>query len=222
MSKHLLSGSAHLIEALIFSFLIATSIMFGLSAAEHIMGINSSNQSYESEYMDCNDPISEHWFILIVPITSLGWAAGFRPLYADMPLMALHGTISFAVSFGVERASSYDGNVASFVAALTTSTVAGLFSRFTGRQALGDTFTGLYALVPGIFITQGFFALGFRQDEDETTLFFNLLLKAVVIGVGAWFGTLLCAPTYLGTNAGILATQFKDVEGDNVGAMLFI
>jgi uncharacterized membrane protein YjjB (DUF3815 family) len=210
--------SAHLIEAIISSFLIATSIMTGLFTAERIMGVNESD---EAEYMDCNDPISELWFFLVAPIVSTGWAAGFLPLYWDMPLMALHGTMAFAVSWAVECASN-ESCLASFVAALTTSTVAGLLSRFTGRQALGDTFTGLYALVPGICITEGFSALAMgNNDADETILFFNLLLKSVTIAVGAWFGTLLCATTYLGTNAGIQTTKFKDDKRDGLGAMLF-
>lgn len=102
----------------------------------------------------------------------------------------------------------------SFIAALVVSTVAGIVSRFTGRQALvrqgpravfamvtclivlkiilsrllqGDTFTGLYALVPGIYVTKSFFAGAFQGKivEDSSTFLQTLILKAVIVGVGS-------------------------------------
>jgi uncharacterized membrane protein YjjB (DUF3815 family) len=220
MSKNTMSGSSDLIEALIFSFLISMSIIFGLSTAENIMGIEESDSL---GYMDCGQPLPELWFILVIPFASLGWAAGFKPAHRDLPLMAVHGIIAYMVSYAVERAAG-NSYISSFVAALTTSTVAGLVSRFTGRQALGDTFTGLFALVPGIYITEGIFAFALdNEDVDVSALFFNLVLKAVVIGVGSWCGTLLCAPTNLGTNAGILNSVSKKGAGSgNLGAMLYI
>lgn len=219
MSKNTMSGSSDLIEAIIFSFLISMSILFGLGAAENIMGIQ---QADSHGYMDCGYPLPEPWFLLILPLASLGWAAGFKPAYRDLPLMTVHGIIAYVVSYAVEHATN-DSYIASFVAALTTSTVAGLVSRFTGRQALGDTFTGLFALVPGIYITEGFFAFALGKAEDISALFFNLVLKAVVIGVGSWCGTLLCAPTNLGTNIGILNSVSKKGTGNgNLGAVLYI
>lgn len=139
-----------------------------------------------------------------------------------MPVMALHGIIAFGVSWAVEYFSD-SGYVGRFVAALTTSTVAGLVSRFTGRQALGDTFTGLYALVPGIYITENIFKFAFDdKDKSETGLLFGLVLRAVITGVGSWCGTLLCAPTNLGTNSGILSSSKSDETANNLGAILYI
>ena len=137
-----------------------------------------------------------------------------------MPLMAFHGILSFVMSFAVEQATD-DGFLASFAAALTVSTVAGLVSRFTGRQALGDTFTGLYALVPGIYIIESFQGALRGDFEDVGNVLLTLVLKAVIIGVGSWCGTLLCAQNVLGTNTGILSSsEAKTNEG--LGAMLYI
>jgi len=225
MSKNKMSGSSDFIEAVLFSFLISISILFGLNTAQRIMGLDEldgANTSDGTDYMDCGQPLPQLWFLLILPMASMGWAAGFKPAYGDLPLMTAHGVLAFIVSWAVESATG-DGFVGSFVAALTTSTVAGLMSRFTGRQALGDTFTGLYALVPGIYITQGFLtAIDPNGVFDESTFFVTLILKAVVIGVGSWCGTLLCAPTNLGTNAGILSSQSKEGDTPNLGAVLFI
>jgi uncharacterized membrane protein YjjB (DUF3815 family) len=138
-----------------------------------------------------------------------------------MPLMVFHGILSFLVSFGIEQATD-NSFFASFVAALTVSTVAGLVSRFTGRQALGDTFAGLFALVPGIYIIESFFQGALRGDfKDTGSVLLNLVLKAVIIGVGSWCGTLLCAPNILGTNAGILSSS-EAKKNDGLGAVLYI
>lgn len=187
MSKNTMSGSADLIEALVFSFLISMSMLFGLRAAEGIMGIDDSPDDSDPDgYMNCGQPIAPTlWFLLILPIASIGWAASFKPAYCDLPLMTFHGILSFIVSWAVEQASG-ESFFGSFIAALTVSTVAGLVSRFTGRQALGDTLTGLYALVPGIYITESFFAGAIQEDfEEASTFMLKLVLKAVIIGVGS-------------------------------------
>lgn len=218
MAKDAMSGSADLIEAVTFSFLISMSILFGLGSSEGIWGVN---QSDPKEYMNCGEPIDSIWFVLVLPVASIGWAASFRPTYRDMPLMVFHGILSFLVSFGIEQATD-NSFFASFVAALTVSTVAGLVSRFTGRQALGDTFAGLFALVPGIYIIESFFQGALRGDfKDTGSVLLNLVLKAVIIGVGSWCGTLLCAPNILGTNTGILSSS-EAKNNDGLGAVLYI
>jgi uncharacterized membrane protein YjjB (DUF3815 family) len=87
---------------------------------------------------------------------------------------------------------------------------------------LGDTFAGLFALVPGIYIIESFFQGALRGDfKDTGSVLLNLVLKAVIIGVGSWCGTLLCAPNILGTNAGILSSS-EAKKNDGLGAVLYI
>ena len=54
MAKDTMSGSADLIEALIFSFLISISIVFGLMSSEGIWGVNESDAK---EYMNCGESV---------------------------------------------------------------------------------------------------------------------------------------------------------------------
>jgi len=60
----------------------------------------------------------------------------------------------------------------------------------------------LYVLLPGAYLVSSLFS---------TTLdgrFFNdIIQRAIIIGLGAWSGTLLCSPTLLGTTSGILNQQ---------------
>ena len=84
------------------------------------------------------------------------------------------------------------------MAALCITFCAGIVSRFTGRQALGNTVAGLYVLVPGVYMLTTVYS-----DKIEGFLT-SIILRAVIIGIGAWTGTILCSPTLLGTNRGLI------------------
>ena len=77
-------------------------------------------------------------------------------------------------------------------------------SRFNGRQAIGNTMAGLYVLVPGAYAFTSFFdeAAPFTDDGSMFTsdILGTIITRAIIIGLGAWTGTLLCSPTVLGTN----------------------
>jgi hypothetical protein len=80
------------------------------------------------------------------------------------------------------------------LAAMCVTFSAGLVSRFTGRQALGNTVSGLYVLLPGAYLVDQVFAnkmSGFLE---------SIILRSIIIGLGCWTGTLLCSPTLFGTN----------------------
>jgi hypothetical protein len=63
--------------------------------------------------------------------------------------------------------------------------------------------TGLYVLMPGAYLTRGLFKAASTNVLDSA-LFYNIIVNSVVIGLGAWSGTLLCSPTILGTNLGLM------------------
>ena len=116
--------------------------------------------------------------------------------------MMMHGILSYVVYWAI---STYAGNsaLATFVGAMTVTASAGIFSRFTGRQALGATVTGLYVLLPGAYLVKGLFAAA-EKNVIDAALLSNIVVTAVTIGLGGWTGTILCSPTILGTNRGIL------------------
>lgn len=204
MSKHTISGGADFLESLLFTGLIAYFLKFGLHATETIMG-----KTEEQDLFQCSKPISQWWYLLLVPLTSLSWSVLFTPLYRDLPLMTFHGILSFVVYWAINQIpeKNMDG-IAIFVAALTVTASAGFISRFTGRQALGDTVTGLYVLLPGSYLARGLFNTASNKVLDGTLLT-SIVVIAVTIGLGGWTGTMLCSPTILGTNNGLLKNFMK-------------
>lgn len=153
MTKHTISGGADLIEAIIFTGLIAYFLKFGLGFAELVLG----EEGIDEKWNTCERPIDTRWYFLFVPITSISWALLFQPPYRDLPLMGLHGVLGFVVYWAVEQASGKTG-LATFVAAASVTSAASIVSRFTGRQALGDTVTGLYVVLPGSYLARGLFS----------------------------------------------------------------
>eukprot|EP00979_Chaetoceros_neogracilis_P003254 scaffold576_cov146-Chaetoceros_neogracile.AAC.6 len=212
MSKHTVSGGADLLEALLFTGLIAYFLRFGLHASRSMLGASTS--TINDPFNECLAPIDKSWYFLLVPLTSLSWAVLFKPNYRDLPLMTMHGILSYVVYWVVSTQTDNSG-LATFAASMSVTASAGFLSRFTGRQALGDTITGLYVLLPGSYLAEGLFtsAGGPVTNVLDSGLLANLVTIAVTIGLGGWTGTMLCSPTILGTNNGLLSQFMKRRNG---------
>jgi len=69
---------------------------------------------------------------------------------------------------------------------------------FTGRQAVGNTITGLYTLLPGAYLVSALY------EGPSSSFITDIVQIAVILGIGGWTGTILCSPTLLGTTRGLL------------------
>jgi len=136
--------------------------------------------------------ISPKFFPLILPFAATAWSGLFRPSYADLKLMSFHGILAFSLNWA---------GAPMFVAAMCVTFSAGIISRFTGKEALGNTLSGLYALVPGTYMVRALLSPS-RVNFIESVLF-----AAVSIGLGGWTGTILCSPTILGKSSWLFRSQ---------------
>jgi uncharacterized membrane protein YjjP (DUF1212 family) len=188
MSKHTVTGGADFLEGILFTGLIAYSLKFGQYAASSLM-----LEDPVDAFLECTNGINERWYFLFVPLAAFSWSGLFDPDYIDLPLMTFHGIFGYTVSWAINQAA-FSGNFTNFLAAMCVTFSAGLVSRFTGRQALGNTVSGLYVLLPGAYLVDQVFAnkmSGFLE---------SIILRSIIIGLGCWTGTLLCSPTLFGTN----------------------
>lgn len=119
--------------------------------------------------------------------------------------MTLHGVLSYVIYWAVSTASG-NGALATFVGVMSVTASAGIVSRFSGRQALGDTVTGLYVLLPGAYLAKGLFKAA-EKNVIDSALLSSIVVMAVTIGLGGWTGSILVSPTILGTNRGMLKKQ---------------
>jgi uncharacterized membrane protein YjjP (DUF1212 family) len=194
MSRHTLSGSADLIEGVIFTGLIAFSLRSGLMAARAILHARDDTDSAGT----CDAGVDKLWYFLLVPAASLSWSALFNPNYRDLLPMAFHGSLAFAINYGLEKAG-VASNVNLFCAATAVTFSAGALSRFTGRQAVGNTVAGIYVLVPGAYLAQSL-----MSGIETLDAFGEVGVRGIIIGLGCWTGSIFCSPTVLGTTRTLL------------------
>lgn len=180
MSKNTIAGGADFLEGILFTGLISYFLKFGQSTAIGILGVDTEGTNYNV----CSNPINPYFYFLLVPVASLAWSVLFRPQYSDLPLMASHGILAYVIYWAL---ATYVGNsnVATFIAALATTASAGITSRFTGRQALGDTITGLYVLLPGAYLVNGLFDAA-EDNVIDSALLSSIIVIAVTVGLGGW------------------------------------
>jgi uncharacterized membrane protein YjjP (DUF1212 family) len=191
MSKNTMTGAADCLESILFTGLISYFLKFGQAIAEYILGHEGE------EGWTCDNGINQWWYFLLVPLASLSWSGLFSPYYTDLPVMMIHGVIAYVVYSAVAAKTDND-YVSNFASAAAITFSAGICSRISGRQALGNAVAGLYVLTPGAYFVKQLFG---GQDSGFIE---KIAMNCVVIGLGAWTGTLLCSPTLLGTSTGIL------------------
>lgn len=192
MSRHTVTGGADFLEGVFFTCLIAYCLKFG-----QYMAVRTLGEPESDEYMQCNNGISEWWYLLLLPLGAVAWSGLFNPHYFDLPIMAAHGILGYVVSWQFNQAAA-NTQMNNFLAAMAVTFSAGIVSRFTGRQALGNTVAGLYVLLPGAYLVTQVY-----QDQIDHFLW-QIILRAIIIGLGGWTGTILCTPTLLGINKGLM------------------
>lgn len=118
--------------------------------------------------------------------------------------MALHGMLGCVVSWQFNQGPFLQ--LDNFVAAVVVTFSAGVLSWFTGRQVPGDTVVGICVLPPGAHLVDTVFKD--RMDGFSSAI----MLRACIIGIGAWTGTVPCSPTLLGRS------KANAVTGPSLGA----
>jgi uncharacterized membrane protein YjjP (DUF1212 family) len=199
MSKHTVAGGADLLEGILFTGLIAYFLQSGQFISAAIMG----DSDVSEEELTCSHGISEWWYLLFVPVASISWSGLFTPNYSELVWMAFHGALGFVVTWAISSSDIGSGHLSNFIAAMSVTLSAGIISRLTGRQAVGNTVSGIFGLVPGAYLVRGLYS------NASTGFLESTVRRCIVIGVGAWAGTLLCSPKLLGTTCELLARSMR-------------
>jgi hypothetical protein len=95
------------------------------------------NNPKQVKFASCDNGIDELWYLLWVPLAALSWSGLFTPAYRELPLMTWHGILAYGINFALGKAG-VEQTMNSFSSSLIVSLSAGIWSRFTGRQAVSD------------------------------------------------------------------------------------
>jgi uncharacterized membrane protein YjjB (DUF3815 family) len=115
-------------------------------------------------------------FVTEFTAAAFSWSGLFMADHADLPLMGLHGILAFVVSWSVEQVG-WSNNINNFLGGMAVTLSAGLVSRFTGKQALGNTVAGLYVLMPGAYLVDALFT------SNSSGFLEGIIIRSVTIGV---------------------------------------
>ena len=210
-----------LILGMLYTALIAISLKFGQFSA---MSIMEQFQEDVVSFSACENGIDSAWYILFLPLAAVAWSGMFDPCLHDIPLMAFHGVLAYVVSWAIDRAGG-SPNASNFIAAVSITFSSGLWSRFIGRNALANSIAGIYVLLPGAYLVNEIYNTNQAEGFLETIIF-----RSIIIGIGAWTGTLLCSPTVLGSTRGLLnkfahgskeSTRDTSVRKSGTGELVF-
>jgi uncharacterized membrane protein YjjP (DUF1212 family) len=203
LSTHTVSGAADLMEAI----LITTLVSYFLRVGQYLSATVIAGPNATPEFGGCENAIDRSWFFLLVPIGAVSWSIVFTPGYNHLIPMTIHGCMAYILSFSLLQ-FAVSKEFAYFVSAAAVSMGSGVVSRFTGRQAVGNTMAGVYCLVPGAYLVSTLY-----NGSWETTWFSEIILQAIVIGIGSWTGTMLCSPILLGSVRALMSSQQKVIPG---------
>jgi len=172
-----------------------------------MFGASASIPSDLSNMFESQHGVSVRFFPSFLPLVAAAWSGLFKPaLGLELPLMAFHGILAFCLNWA---------GVPTFVSAMCVTFSAGIISRFTGREALGNTLAGLYALVPGTYMVK------VLLSPSRVGVLESVLFNAATIGLGGWTGTILCSPTILGKSSGLHGWSSSGREKKKQKAMLY-
>ena len=150
-------------------------------------------QPQNPRFRECTHGIDEKWYFLFVPLAALSWSGLFCPHVKNFLSMTLHGVLAYTIVYILTKYNVSYSSVL-FASASLVSLSAGILSRFNCRQAIGNTISGFYVLLPGAYLVSGLYSTRWSSE-----FFTDIIVQAITIGIGGWTGTVICSPAILGS-----------------------
>ncbi|RKP34954.1 hypothetical protein BJ085DRAFT_22811 [Dimargaris cristalligena] len=195
-SRNVISGSVRLFYALIVAFLIG----FGLTLGTNIY--TGSGRTIAVTSYTCH-PISQYYWFLLFPITSLSFNVYLRASYRDYLPMMLVSAAGFTANHFASKyfdASYLSPAIASFVIA----TLSNIYSRVFQQMAINNILAGILLLVPGSLGVKGSLALLTNDSSQAYQFALQMVVISLSVSVGLFASSLMVYP--LGKKHNVLMT----------------
>jgi uncharacterized membrane protein YjjP (DUF1212 family) len=192
-TRHLASGTARFMGALVLLLGIAFGIAIGAKVAELALGAPHSTDVLAL-------PVWTLWLSLV--LSSLGFAILLKAEARDVPWVVAAGVVAFTGAYLGSRALGAE--LGAFVGGLTTGVGSNWYARITNRPAQITLVPGLLLLVPG--------SVGLRSLA-------SLLDRNVTVGVETAFQMMLIAVSLVAgiLIANVVSPRRKLVDGSLSG-----
>ncbi|OBZ90969.1 hypothetical protein A0J61_00983 [Choanephora cucurbitarum] len=190
-AKNLVSGTVHLVYALMYILFLAFGIGYGCSVwrlAYPELDLNVLGT--------CEDGINPYWTFLLLPLAIMAIGLVYGAHYRQWPSMIADSAIAYAVYYFVSKYVGSTNVIAPSAGAFALGLAGNIYARVTRRQAFAPLMSGTLILVPGSLGVRGAVHLFDGSNNGSGSEFvFQILGIALSITLGLFLANLVVYPT---------------------------
>ncbi|KAG2231016.1 hypothetical protein INT48_006347 [Thamnidium elegans] len=189
-AKNLVSGTVHLVYAVMYVFFLAFGIGYGCSIWRLI------HPELEIDVLTaCQESISPWWTFLLLPVATIGFGIVYGAEMKQWIPMVGDSAIGYAVHFFVGKYAGPSSIITPSTGAFALGLFGNIYSRITKRLALVPLIGGIIVLVPGSIGVRGAIHLFDGSNSDNTGSFvFQVLGIALSLTLGLFLSNLVVYP----------------------------
>ncbi|KAI7865506.1 hypothetical protein BDF14DRAFT_1824283 [Spinellus fusiger] len=190
-AKNIVSGSIHLIHAIMYVLFLG----FGLGYGASVWNLTHVEETIELAAV-CNNPVSPYWYILLLPISGITIAVVFGAAKSQWIPFTMNAAVGFVVTFFLARVTHGDQNITSSVGAFALGLTGNLYGRLTNKLAFVPLIGGIIILVPGSLGVRG--VIPFYDGTNGATgnnFALQIIGTALSITLGLFLASLCVYPT---------------------------
>ncbi|KAF1796448.1 hypothetical protein FB192DRAFT_1292447 [Mucor lusitanicus] len=190
-AKNLISGTVHLVYALIYVLFLAFGIGYGcsiwrLAHPEETINVLGA----------CQESIDPWWTFLILPLATVGFAVVYGARPNQWLPMVVDSAAGYAVYYFVAKYAGSSSVITPSAGAFVLGCGGNLYARLTKRLAFVPIMGGIILLVPGSIGVRGAVHLFDGSNNGSGSEFvFQVLSIALSLTLGLFLANLVIYPT---------------------------
>ncbi|CEP16074.1 hypothetical protein [Parasitella parasitica] len=190
-AKNLISGTVHLVYALMYVLFLAFGIGYGCS----IWRLGHPDQTIEV-LGACQESVNPWWIFLILPIATVGFGVVYGASPNQWLPMVGDSAAGYAVYYFVARYAGSSSVITPSAGAFVLGCCGNLYARLTKRLAFVPIMGGVIILVPGSIGVKGAVHLFDGSNNGSGSEFvFQVLGIALSLTLGLFLANLVIYPT---------------------------
>ncbi|CAO3703738.1 unnamed protein product [Rhizopus stolonifer] len=189
-AKNLVSGSIHLVYALMYVLFLAFGIGYGCSIWR------LAHPDIEiSVLAACQNGLNPYWTFLFLPLATIGLGTVYGADAYQWPIMVLDSAVGYAVYYFVGKYTNSSSVITPSAGAFALGLFGNIYARLTKRLAFVPLMGGTIILVPGSIGVRGAVSLfDGSNDSSGSSFVFQVLGIALSLTLGLFLANLVVYP----------------------------
>lgn len=188
-AKNLISGTVHLVYAIMYVLFLAFGIGYGCSIWR------LAHPGVEISVLDaCQEHISPWWTFLILPAATVGFGVVYGASVNQWLPMVGDSAVGYAVYYFVSKYAGPNSVITPSAGAFALGLFGNIYARVTKRLAFVPLMGGTIILVPGSIGVKGAVSLFDGSTNDGSGFVFQVLGIALSLTLGLFMANLVVFP----------------------------